>query len=129
MYDAWHGGGSIPLGAIFGGALGGMGGTMAGSAIASDGQAKKEPKTNWGGLIFWVVVALPWLAIFIGGFVAELIGQSGKRKDTAPNKKLEATNDSARTGCRSRLSSAIRRRKKHGKTSTRTAKHLVAAHR
>ena len=66
IYDAWHGGGNIPFGAIFGGAIGGVGGAMVGGVL--DGEKKLKPKVNWSGLIFWSVVSIPWIFIFISGF-------------------------------------------------------------
>lgn len=62
--SAWQGRSGIPIGTILGGMLFGAMGAGVGGAIAGDDD-KKEKKPNVGGVIFWILGGLVWLAIMI----------------------------------------------------------------
>jgi hypothetical protein len=68
--SAWQGKSGVPIGTLLGGGLFGALGAGVGGAVAGDDD-KKGSKPNIGGLIFWGLCGLVWLAITIGGFAAK----------------------------------------------------------
>ena len=68
--SAWKGKSGVPIGTLIGGSVLGDVGASVGSKVAGDDK-KIGTKPNIGGVIFWSLFTMVWVAVMIGGLFAK----------------------------------------------------------